>query len=99
MGWSMAEGKKLLKEAQWGGRSNWDAAVVSLDHALDFLFRCYINPGEFVAQVCICLVHTALYSVLFMEGSFLVPLLFACSLLAPRASGEISYTQFRCDVS
>jgi hypothetical protein len=51
--WSMAEGKSMLKGARWDGRSNWDAAVHSLDHALDFLFRCYIKPGEFVAQVCL----------------------------------------------
>lgn len=51
MAWAMAEGKSMLKNAQFDGRSNWDAACHSLEHALDFLLKCYISRGEFVAQV------------------------------------------------
>lgn len=51
MAWSMAEGKRLLKETSFDGQSNWDAAVRNHAHALDFLFRCHLNLGEFVCQV------------------------------------------------
>ena len=51
MAWAMAEGKRMLKSAEYDGVSNWDAACHSLEHALEFLLKCYISPGEFVAQV------------------------------------------------
>lgn len=51
MAWAMAEGKRMLKSAEYDGVSNWDAACHSLEHALEFLLNCYISPGEFVAQV------------------------------------------------
>lgn len=51
MAWSMAEGKQLLKATRYDGQSNWAAAERSLDHALDWLFRARIRPGQFVSQV------------------------------------------------
>jgi hypothetical protein len=49
--WAMIDGKQMLKAGKFDGKTNWEWAVQTLEHALDFMFRCHLKPGSFVAQV------------------------------------------------
>jgi hypothetical protein len=52
MAWAMEDGKSMLKNARFQGRSNWDWGKQSLQHGLSFLLKCHIRSNEFVVQVC-----------------------------------------------
>jgi hypothetical protein len=49
--WAMHSGEALLKKGTFDGQTNWQWSLQTLLHGLEFLFKCHVGPGVFVAQV------------------------------------------------
>jgi hypothetical protein len=49
--WAMIDGKEMLKSSFYDDESNWKWARQTLEHGLDYLIKCHVSPGCFVAQV------------------------------------------------
>lgn len=51
MAWAMRDGRRLLTHTHFGGSSNWEWGMQTLQYGVDFLLACDFGNGEFVAQV------------------------------------------------
>lgn len=49
--WSMHSGAAVLKNGTFDSQTNWHWSMQTLLHGLEFLFKCHLKPGVFVAQV------------------------------------------------
>ena len=53
LAWTMVDGEDVLRSAMRGGgkSNNWDWAMQTLLHGVDFILRCHVAPDALVVQV------------------------------------------------
>lgn len=49
--WAMHAGDAELKKGRFEDQTNWQWALQTLLHGIEFLLKCHVKPGVFVAQV------------------------------------------------
>ena len=51
LAWSLIDGADVLKATKYDGKSNYEWALATLLHGVDFLLKCHIKDDAFVIQV------------------------------------------------
>ena len=58
LSWAMIDGANVLKRGQFDGQSNWEWAMRTLLHGVDYILRCHVEPDKLVVIVrtysCAC---------------------------------------------